>query len=40
MMCYVDYEVNLIDSCHRALQCAVQINVVRTNTSIYLLEGP
>jgi hypothetical protein len=40
MMYYVFYRVSSIDSCPRALQCAMQVTGLMTNTSIYLLEGP
>lgn len=40
MVCYVDYEVNYMVPCPRALQYAVHIIVVMTNTSIYLLGPP
>jgi len=40
MVYYVDYKVKYVVPCPGALQYAVQIIVVMTNTSIYLLEAP
>jgi len=35
MVGYIDYEVNSMDPFPSALQCAVHITVVMTNTRIY-----